>query len=145
MSAQKLVQIKNSFGFTLVELLVVITIIAILSIIGLTIFTSVQKSARDANRISSINAIAKAMEVHYHGETGEYECVQDIFFANGAQAYKEPLSGNNYDIPGCGGANLSDQFKKHVLSAVSPGPVIPAGQPVPLWNKLTLVTTLGLV
>ncbi len=52
-------------GFTLIELLVVIAIIAILSVIGFTVFTNVQKGARDAKRRSDIDAIAKALEVHY--------------------------------------------------------------------------------
>lgn len=54
--------INNPEGFTLVELLVVISIIAILSIIGITVFTGVQKSSRDARRKGDIEAIAKALE-----------------------------------------------------------------------------------
>lgn len=52
----------NKKGFTLVELLVVIAIIAILSVIGLTVFTGVQANARDARRKSDIDAIAAAIE-----------------------------------------------------------------------------------
>lgn len=47
-------------GFTLIELLVVISIIAILSIIGITVFTTVQKNARDVRRKSDLNAIMQA-------------------------------------------------------------------------------------
>lgn len=60
-------------GFTLVELLVVISIIAILSVIGITVFSGVQKNARDAKRISDIKAIANALE-QYHLQYGGYPC-----------------------------------------------------------------------
>ena len=55
---------KYSQGFTIVELLVVVAIIAVLSVIGITIFTGVQKGARDSTRRADVNAIAKAMEAN---------------------------------------------------------------------------------
>lgn len=58
----KNIQLNKIKGFTLVELLVVVAIIAILSVIGLTIFTSAQTNARDARRKSDIDAIAAALE-----------------------------------------------------------------------------------
>lgn len=48
-------------GFTLVELLVVISIIAILSVIGITVFSSAQKSARDARRRGDLIALKNAI------------------------------------------------------------------------------------
>lgn len=53
-------------GFTLVELLVVISIIAILSVIGITVLSGVQKSARNSKRISDMKAIALALEIYYN-------------------------------------------------------------------------------
>lgn len=89
-------------GFTLVELLVVITIIAILAIIGITAFTGAQKTARDGRRRSDIDSIAKAMETRYNPATGQYVALDVSFFASNAipvdpstnAVYAAPLSGS---------------------------------------------------
>lgn len=57
---------NNSQGFTLIELMIVVAIIAILSVIGIVIFTNVQKNARDARRKADIDAVATALEAHYN-------------------------------------------------------------------------------
>lgn len=54
----------NRSGFTLIELLVVVAVIAILSLIGLTIFSAAQTNARDARRKADVDAIAKAIEIN---------------------------------------------------------------------------------
>lgn len=52
-------------GFTLVELLVVITILGILATIGLVAFASSQARGRDAQRKSDLKQIATALELFY--------------------------------------------------------------------------------
>lgn len=81
---------KNPSGFTLVELLVVVTIIAVLAIIGLIIFTGVQRNVRDARRRADINAIAKAMEVNYNNATGQYIALAANMFSSGSIA-QDPI------------------------------------------------------
>lgn len=52
-------------GFTLVELLVTITIIAIFSAIGLVVYSSVLKQGRDSKRQSDLRSIQSALEQYY--------------------------------------------------------------------------------
>lgn len=49
-------------GFTLLELMVAISIVAIMATIGLVVFSNAQKNARDAKRKQDIQSIAKALE-----------------------------------------------------------------------------------
>lgn len=81
-------------GFTLVELLVVVSIIAILAVVGLTIFTGVQARGRDATRKSDIEAISKAMEVNYSETTGQYLALSAAWFSSGVVP-SDPLNGAN--------------------------------------------------
>lgn len=57
---------KNPAGFTLIELMIVVAIIAVLSVIGITIFGNIQQRGRDARRKGDIDAITKALEAHYN-------------------------------------------------------------------------------
>lgn len=58
-------------GFTLVELLVVITILGILATIGLGAFTSSQARSRDVQRKSDLRQISSALELFY-SDYGKY-------------------------------------------------------------------------
>lgn len=59
---------SKSRGFTLIELMVVITIIAILAIIGLIAYSAFLKTSRDNKRQSDLKFIQSALE-DYHGDT----------------------------------------------------------------------------
>ena len=58
-------------GFTLIEVLVVATIIGILSTIGISSFQAVTKSGRDALRRADLEQIRSALEI-YKSENGSY-------------------------------------------------------------------------
>lgn len=66
----KLNKIKNSKGFTIVELLIVIVIIGILAALVLNSFRGVQERARDTKRQTDINAQASQLEVYYTDNGG---------------------------------------------------------------------------
>lgn len=58
-------------GFTLIEVLVVSTIIALLATIGITSYTSFNHQARDARRKADIEQIRGALEL-YRSNNGAY-------------------------------------------------------------------------
>lgn len=52
-------------GFTIVELLIVIVVIAILAAISIVAYNGIQQRAKDSQRKSDITAITKALELYY--------------------------------------------------------------------------------
>lgn len=99
---------RSHSGFTLVELLITITIIAILSAIALVSYTSFIKSSRDAKRQSDVKFIQSALE-QYHADQKYYPA--SITFGNplvfGSKTYmtkvpNDPLSSQNYSYAASG-------------------------------------------
>lgn len=64
----------NRFGFTIVELLIVIVVIGILAAISIVAYNNVQKNARDNARAQAVSQIQKALEM-YRAEYGRYPYV----------------------------------------------------------------------
>ena len=56
-------------GFTLIELMIVITVIAILITIAVASFTRVQQQARDTKRKGDLRSIATALQAYYTEKT----------------------------------------------------------------------------
>jgi len=59
------VEKKKNNGFTLVELLLTITILSILTIVGLGQFRNAQRKAVDAQRKADLSAIQRGLEMYY--------------------------------------------------------------------------------
>lgn len=62
---------KNTSGFTIVELLIVIVVIAVLATISVVAYTGIQARAQDSRRISDLQSITKALATR-KVDTGDY-------------------------------------------------------------------------
>lgn len=69
---------KRKFGFTLLELLVVISIIGILMAMGAVAFSVAQKKGRDARRVSDMKAIQNAFEQYNAQNGGSYNASSSV-------------------------------------------------------------------
>lgn len=67
-------------GFTLIEILVAATIVAVLSVVGVTSFTSINKRSRDAKRKSDLEQVRSALEM-YRTDNGFYPNTSTTFGA----------------------------------------------------------------
>ncbi len=76
--------IKNQ-GFTLVELLIVIVIIAILTVVSLVAYNGLQNQAKTSAAKSTVDTVAKKAEL-YNTEEGKYP--EDITKLTGADTKK---------------------------------------------------------
>jgi len=70
---QKISFLKSKNGFTIIELMIVVSLISLLSGIVLSVVNSgkQQKRAQDATNLSSLTKLASAIESYYYGE-GQY-------------------------------------------------------------------------
>lgn len=104
-------------GFSLLELLVTVGIIAILLAIGVTSYSTVQKKSRDAKRRGDLRTIQQALEQYYStcGNTYQVPPISAEIVCNSPtllilptnQIPFDPKTGSSY---GCGGTCNGSQF-----------------------------------
>lgn len=82
-------------GFTLVEMLVVVSIIAVLAIVATLFYRSSQNAALDARRKGDINTIASAYEANFDQAAREYQVLQATDFRD--QSIPVPPEGGGYN------------------------------------------------
>ena len=83
-------KIKTFSGFTLIELMVAISIVAILTTIGLAAYSTIQGNARDAKKKGDIDAIANALEINK--TSSAYQAIAADQFSGGTM----PIETNGY-------------------------------------------------
>lgn len=79
---------SSNSGFTLVELLIVVSIIAVLSVVGMVVYGNLATGARDAARKADVQAISKALEVNKTG--AGYQVLAGSQFASGSMPVTDP-------------------------------------------------------
>lgn len=106
-------------GFTIIELIVVITVLGILSSLSFIGYINIQKQSRDSQRMSSAVVVSESLE-KYFSQHGEYPSVASMTVAN-ANTVKQLLGITN------------------INSLIMPN--APAGTTVNAWKAGTASTT----
>lgn len=129
---------KKQKGFTLIELLIVVSIIAVLAVIGAVVYSNFQRNARDARRVSDINAISTSLENNYNS-TGatKYPAMATTFFASGAIPL-DPLNGN---ATACNTTVCKYCVRSAIGACVAADATVGAAQP-PAGNSFVVCTNL---
>jgi prepilin-type N-terminal cleavage/methylation domain-containing protein len=104
-------------GFTLVELLVVITIIGVLATLVLLQLGTARAKARDAKRIADISQLRTAVELYFDDAAGQYPAV-DLYTvgATFTQYFSstvlpvDPLAATNYSYAWNTAAGITLQY-----------------------------------
>lgn len=78
-------------GFTLIELLVAMTIVMILTVVGIVNYGSAQKNARDAKRKSDVEKVRVALEMYKQDHDGCYPANANWFLVNEKYIDKMPI------------------------------------------------------
>jgi len=102
---------KTTSGFTIVELLIVIVVIAILAAISIVAYSGIQQRARDTERMAELSSLQKALEI-YHAEKGGYPLCGST---SGPNLTPILTSGTAYDC-------LVDELVPSYISAIPADP-----------------------
>ncbi|MEX1052552.1 MAG: prepilin-type N-terminal cleavage/methylation domain-containing protein [Patescibacteria group bacterium] len=69
---------RKNFGFTLIEIIIVLGIISILMMLGLVSYPNLQKKARDASRVAEVDNIRSALELYRTNNSYYPESLSDL-------------------------------------------------------------------
>ena len=96
-------KLKNQRGFTLIEILIVVSIIGVLSSLTLLGLGSFRASGRDVKRVTDLRQITNALELYY-AKVGEYPAkLADLVPSVIAKLPVDPISPTtDYEYGKCG-------------------------------------------
>ena len=130
---------KKNFGFTLVELLVVISVIGILASIILVSFTGSQKQARDTQRKSDLRQYQLALENFANKSNGLYPRRNSTVSANSTLCDDLVLTTCPSDPREGKDTAFDDNYKYQSNGILSDGTA--TASIYVLWGKIENVTT----
>lgn len=107
-------------GFTLIELMVVITIIGLLASTVLASLADSRGAARDAVRIQAVKELQKALELYRTANAGKYKCATGSCAAGGAGGVSVNHGGSNTFLIG-----IAPYFKPNTETSMNS--IAPAG------------------
>lgn len=113
--------VKSRSGFTIVELLIVIVVIAILAAISVVAYTGVQQRANNAKTLSAVNAYVKALNL-YKADHGQYPPVTSCMGIG-----YETTSCHSLGVYGINGGGLNTSYLSPYFNGIIPTPATNLG------------------
>ncbi|MDD2483191.1 MAG: type II secretion system protein [Candidatus Shapirobacteria bacterium] len=89
-------------GFTLIELIVSITIIAVLTVAGVISYSGASKKARDSRRMADLEKIRIALELYRQGTGSSYPATTSALVPNYLQTVPTGPKGEAYTYTNSG-------------------------------------------
>jgi prepilin-type N-terminal cleavage/methylation domain-containing protein len=93
---------KNKKGFTLIELIVSVTIIAVLTVAGVIGYGGASKKARDSRRMADLEKIRIALELYRQGTGTSYPATTDALIPTYLQTVPIGPKGETYTYTNSG-------------------------------------------
>lgn len=106
---------KFQFGYTLIEIIVVISIIGFILTVALYAFNYSRALARDTKRVADLSQIKKSIEM-FRNEKGHYPDTTDFGDNSGECIGDQDSGGNNRaGITGCSSAHANPYFFEVII------------------------------
>ena len=113
-------------GFTIVELLIVVVVIAILAAITIVAYNGIQNKAKNSQMVTATSAYAKAIKAYYisNGDTVPMA-------TNGVECFDGTSCWSGADV------TASQALRAKLQQVASTLPVVPSGQALLITNSTT--------
>jgi prepilin-type N-terminal cleavage/methylation domain-containing protein len=126
-------QNKSNKGFTLIELMIAIAIIAVLAVIGITVYSNVQQTARNSRRTADLESISRVIELTKTPSTAYYLNPPATGFSSGSVP-QDPITNSVY----CAAAIDTVTTPASTLPL---NPVLAVSGSNPVWSSTTACPT----